>query len=371
MSKAKKKKWWQNLIIAICSIILAILLILGGYVAYLSIQFYRIEDNQELVINNNQTTKISLGQSYKIMTYNIGFGAYSQDFSFFMDKGETLDGTVINGTGSRAKDKDTVLFNTNGAITTASNGAYDFMFFQEVDTKAQRSHCVNQFQMIADSFSNYANTFASNFHSGYLFYPITNPHGSVNAGIATLSKYQITSSTRRSLPIDMGFFSKFFDLDRCFSVSRLPIEGSNKELVLINLHLSAYDEGGKIRAKQLEMLNSVLAAEYAAGNYIIAGGDFNHDIADSLHTFQTNRKVPEWTQVLPADALIDHFSFASSNTIPTCRSTDGPYVKGESYTVVLDGYIVSDNVTVSSVANIDTDFMYSDHNPATMTFVLS
>ena len=40
------------------------------------------------------------------------------------------------------------------------------------------------------------------------------------------------------------------------------------------------------------------------------------------------------------------------------------------YINVLDGFIVSDNVRVNSVRNIDTGFAYSDHNPVRMEFVL-
>ena len=42
--------------------------------------------------------------------------------------------------------------------------------------------------------------------------------------------------------------------------------------------------------------------------------------------------------------------------------------------MVIDGFIVSDNIMVTSVANItqenDELFLYSDHNPAEMKFVL-
>ncbi len=368
-NKNKRFTWWQRLLIVIGCVVGCVILILGSYVAYLSIQFYRIEDNIALAVENNRQEVVSLGQELSIATYNIGFGAYSQDFSFFMDSGKTLSGKTLKGTGSRAKNKDTVLFNTNGALGEVDN-SYDFMFFQEVDTNSHRSYKVNQLDLIANKYSNYSCTFASNFHSGYLFYPLNNPHGIVNSGIATLSKYHITNATRRSLPIDMGFFNKFFDLDRCFSVSRLPINETDKELVLINVHLSAYDEGGKIRAKQLELLNSVLTQEYEKGNYVIAGGDFNHDIAGTINSFTTNREVPEWVFALDNSNLAENFSFASSGVVPTCRSTDAPYVENESYTVTLDGFIVSNNVEVVSVENIDTDFMYSDHNPATMKFKL-
>lgn len=367
--KDKRFSWWQRLLIVLGCVVLCVVLVLGGYVAYLSIQFYRIEDNAALAVENNQQGVLTLGQELSIATYNIGFGAYSQDFSFFMDSGKTLTGKTLQGTGSRAKNKDTVLYNTNGALSVVDNN-YDFMFFQEVDTNSHRSYKVNQLNLITSKFGNYSCSFASNFHSGYLFYPLTNPHGSVSSGIATLSKYNITSATRRSLPIDMGFVNKFFDLDRCFSVSRLKIDGTDKELVLINVHLSAYDEGGKVRAEQLEVLNGVLADEYQKGNYVVAGGDFNHDIAGTINSFTTNREVPDWVYELNNSNLAENFTFAASNLVPTCRSTDAPYVKNESYTVTLDGFIVSDNIEVISVENIDTDFVYSDHNPATMKFRL-
>ena len=47
-----------------------------------------------------------------------------------------------------------------------------------------------------------------------------------------------------------------------------------------------------------------------------------------------------------------------------------PYEKGVNYTVIVDGFIVSDNIQVKAVYNQDTQFAYSDHNPVYMKFVL-
>ena len=57
------------------------------------------------------------------------------------------------------------------------------------------------------------------------------------------------------------------------------LEGSDKELVLINLHLEAYDDGD---AKQIqtEELLKLLTTEYEKGNYCIAGGDFNQTFSE-------------------------------------------------------------------------------------------
>lgn len=364
------KKIFKITLWTLLSLLLLVVLVLGGYVIYLSVQYYRIEDNKVLEISNEKADLVSLNQNYTISTYNIGFGAYTHDFSFFMDTGEMLDGTKTKGTGSKAKDKETVLTNTNGAIGVIDSLNADFMFFQEVDVKATRSYKVNQLNMLQEHFTNHSNTFAYNFHSAFLFYPLTDPHGATDAGIATFSKYKIDSSVRRSFPIDNGFFAKFFDLDRCFSVNRLKINGSEKELVLINLHMSAYDEGGLIRAEQLKLLNSVLQEEQQKGNYVIAGGDFNHDIANSIGLFETKEKQPEWVYSMTDEQLAEGYSFASATNAPTCRSTDIAYTKGVNFSVVLDGFIVSNNVQVVGVTNIDTDFEFSDHNPVKCEFKL-
>jgi len=118
------------------------------------------------------------------------------------------------------------------------------------------------------------------------------------------------------------------------------------------------------------MLNGVLEEEKEKGNYVIAGGDFNHDIGDSIESFQTEQEVPEWVYVLENEDLTEGYSFASAKNAPTCRSTDMPYSKGVNYSVVIDGFIVSDNVNIVLVENIDLDFEYSDHNPVRLQFNL-
>ena len=47
-----------------------------------------------------------------------------------------------------------------------------------------------------------------------------------------------------------------------------------------------------------------------------------------------------------------------------------PYEKDKSYTVVIDGFIVSKNITPVYINNIDLLFMNSDHNPVYMEFIL-
>lgn len=104
--------------------------------------------------------------------------------------------------------------------------------------------------MLQESLAKMASVHVSNFHSAYLFYPILDPHGVVNSGIATFSKYKIDKVIRKSLEITDAFPSKFFDLDRCFSASYLKTNHDNY-LVIVNVHLSAYDKGGVYRKKTI------------------------------------------------------------------------------------------------------------------------
>lgn len=373
-----KLKFIKKLIIGLLSLVVLLLIVVGAYVGYMLIQFYRLPDELDLgeEINNNQVSTLDPSLTYTITTYNIGFGAYNRDFSFFMDSGEMLDGTKLTGKGSKAASLDIVISNTAGAIEIVEAQNPDFMFFQEVDIKATRSHKYNQYEALKNAFLSYGSSFAYNFHSAFLFYPLTDPHGAVEAGIATFSKYNLSTSKRYKLPIDESFPNKFFDLDRCFLISRLPISGGG-ELVLINVHLSAYDEGGVIRSAQVNMLKSILTTEYQAGNYVIVGGDFNHDIASSLNTFPTMQKVPEWVFVLEASQLPNGYSFSASKENPSCRSSDMAYLAGVNYTVTIDGFILSDNITALSINNIvslyneDVNFLYSDHNCVVLEFSLN
>ena len=366
----KKTKWWKIVMICVASVLALIMLVVGGYAIYISCQYYRIDDFQDITTHNNQSTKVGLNTNLTITTYNIGFGSYDPEFSFFMDNGVTTDGKKLTGKQSRGKSKERVVENTTGAVDTIKALDVDFALFQEVDVKATRSYNYDQYKHITDNFSGYSHSFSQNFHSAYLFYPLTKPHGFVDAGIVTLSKYEVTSAVRRSLPIDESFPTKFFDLDRCLQITRLPVDGSEKELVIINLHMSAYDKGGVYRKKQVELLNEILKTEKDAGNYVVVGGDFNHDIASSKNLFPTNRKQADWVYTLENSDLTVGYRFVSNTNTSTCRSSDAPYVKGENYEVVIDGFICSDNVETVEITNIDTGYKYSDHNPSKLTFKL-
>ena len=358
-----------KILIIIGSIFLVILIAGGAFVLSLDIKSRRI-GNCSLEVKNKQEDLISLNKEYSIATYNIGFGAYDQDFSFFMDEGYDKDGNPIKGKYGKGRSHNDVLKNTNGSIALLEEINADFILAQEVDTKSTRSYKINQLDLLTNKFNNYSYSYAVNFHSGFLPYPFNDMHGRVNSGILSLSRFNIKSSNRVELPIDFSFPTKFFDLDRCLNVSRYSV--NDCELVIVNAHLSAYDKGGVYRKAQLDLLNYLINEEYLQGNYVIVGGDFNHDLVNSYQRglFKTNQGHPDWLKDFPSNELNENFKLYASDELPSCRDADTPYVKDETFTSVVDGFIVSKNVSVSSVKNINNEFKYSDHNPVVLKFKL-
>ena len=55
----------------------------------------------------------------------------------------------------------------------------------------------------------------------------------------------------------------------------------------------------------------------------------------------------------------------------SARNADMEYVPGVTYTVTLDGFIISDNVKCDMYKNINTGYSYSDHDPVYVKFELN
>ena len=365
-------------------ILLALVIVLAAYIIYLYASYHRIPDNQELQVeeisqNTEAGNELTTEKNYSALTYNIGFGAYTPDFSFFMDGGKS----------SWAKSKDSVKETIKGAGELVASKDPDFALVQEIDLDATRSYHVNEYSILKENIPAYNCVFAQNYDSAFLFYPFTQPHGKSKAGLALFSKYPITGSMRRSFPISTSF-TKFFDLDRCYSISRVPVD-NGKELVIFELHMSAYGNSDAIREGQIRMLSEDMQKEYEAGNYVICGGDFNHDLkaadtqskaSDADNNTQTDSEdsaEPEsWAYPFPRSELPEHFSFCldqlsedeKNNLWNSARNADIEYVPGETYTVTLDGFIISDNVECTKYENVNTGYSYSDHDPVYMEFQL-
>ncbi|MBQ5317174.1 MAG: endonuclease/exonuclease/phosphatase family protein [Oscillospiraceae bacterium] len=355
------KKWLKIPLIGVSTVLIAA----AGYVASVFLTYSRIEDNVTISTEGNAESPAETGEEYTAVSYNAGFGAYTADFTFFMDEGKE----------SRARSEESVINCISSIADTALSFEPDIALFQEVDTDSTRSFHVNEANLIRDRFADsdsFDDVFTQNYHSAYLMYPLTKPHGASNSGLLTESRFHITSTLRRQLPIAEGV-KKILDLDRCYAVSRIPVE-NGRELVVINLHLSAYGTDAAQGNAQLEMLFEDMKKEYDKGNYVIAGGDFNHDFTSASKEYFNpgTDKTYSWCAPFPDDIIPEGFikcTDYSEGMMHTSRYTNIPYSE-DSFVVILDGFIISDNIECTYVQNIETGYLYTDHNPVVMRFRL-
>ncbi len=351
----------KKILKAVLSVLLIFLLVVISYLTYVVVSYDRVEDNLKLEVSGKGKETVNVGEQLSLVTYNIGFGAYSDDYSFFMDGGKY----------SRAYSKEAVLNNTKGALETIQNQNPDFVFLQEVDVKGTRSYKINQTEILAKGLNNYSRIFAENYNSAYLFYPFNKPIGANKSGIMTFSKAKIIGSVRRSLPIEESLY-KFLDLDRAYTVSRVNTD-NGKELILYNVHLSAYTSDGTIADEQLKMLCEDMKNEYNKGNYVLAAGDFNKDLlGDSSKYFKRSEGEFTWAKPFDTSALPKEIISYTGSNAPTCRNADSAFRNdGTDFVLSVDGVLMSDNIKLLSCETVDTGFKYSDHNPVLAKFMLS
>ncbi len=343
-----------------------ILLILLSYFAYLLLSYKRLPDELPLAVTaplQGEGKVLQRGESYGALTYNIGFGAYTPEFSFFMDGGKY----------SVAADKESVIRTVEGAAMQTLALKPDIVLIQEMDINGTRSHHVDESVLFREKLREYYQVFALNYDSAYLFYPFSRPHGKNKSGIASYSLAQIQEAKRRRFPIATSL-KKFLDLDRCYSIAYLPVE-EGRQLALFNVHMSAYGNDASIREAQLRMLFADMQAEYDKGNYVLCGGDFNHELKE---TESEAGEYRSWAHPFPKEDLPEDFYFGLDTLseeeraalLPSSRNADIPYTPGVSEMNTLDGFILSRNIECLQYETVDTGFLYSDHEPVYLRFIL-
>lgn len=350
-----RKKIFRAIGILIAAVLAAAVIL----VAVLVITEYKPQDVE--AISASQTgmeTAVLHGteETLSIVSWNLGYCGLGRSADFFMDGGKSV----------RAQSKTQVEENLTAIKAFLGEADADVIFLQEVDEKSTRSYGIDQTKEIANTFPEMESYFAYNFKTLFVPYPLP-PIGQVNSGIQTLSAYDATSTERIQLPIPFSGLVKTVNLKRCLLVSRIDLEDSDAQLVLINLHLEAFDDG-EGKTQQTQMLVNLMQQEYEKGNYVIAGGDFNQSFSNIDTSMYPVVDADYWQPgLLDAQAFSDHFQLLMDPGAPSGRSLDRPYDGSSDFQYYLiDGFIVSDNMEVLSMETMDLGFEHADHNPIQM-----
>ncbi len=346
------KKFLKFLIYSVVVIIIAF----GIFLVYASISDYK-PDEKITVFTSKNSDLLNDTTTYTLITWNIGYCGLNKEMDFFYDGGE-------NVRPSEQKVKE----NIQGVKKVLQkNKNTDFILLQEVDKKSKRSYYFNEFDTIAGIFPDRTSVYGKNYDVFFVPSPPNEPMGKVNGGLMTVSKFIPETSVRYSFPGNYSWPTELFMLDRCFLVNRYKTE-NEKELLIINTHNSAYDDGS-LKAQQMAYLKDFLKNEYKKGNYIVVAGDWNQCPPNFTPHFSENKM----DTIVKTDISPDYlpkWNWIYDNTLPTNRRVSAPYKKEETLTTVIDFLLLSPNIKGVSVKNIDIGFEYSDHQPVKAVFKL-
>lgn len=352
------KKWVKILIFIL--IILVFLLI--GYSLYFYNEYDRLPDRERLETKTSgaysyfaDDEAINAGRAYNIMTYNIGYGFTTSDYSSF----------EYGGKYTWAPSEELVMGNLCDIADVINKTAPDFILLQNVDIDSTRSYHVNELDLVNEFLKGYYYSHATTSDTPFVMYPLYAPKGECLTSMATYSTGIIVENLRRSLPIQDDL-TKYLEPDSAYMVTRIPL-ANEKSLLIYNVHLTSKDD--EVKRSQLKMIFNDMELEYRLGNYIVCGGDFGYNLRMEPPVKDDNTiDIPYF----PRDMIPQGFSLGIDSAFPvsvihdSTRDAKYAYEEDVTPTVTEDGFIVSDNIMINYYNNADWKYEYSNHDPVLM-----
>lgn len=338
--------------------IIAVFLLFGVFLIYSTITWYN--PSPELILaENNRPDTVRCDSVYSLLSWNIGYAGLGDDMDFFYDGGARVRGSY-----------DRTRINLDSVRHFLKrNSDQTFIGLQEVDIRSKRSYKLNEKDTICHLLA-YPSVFAINYLVGFVPVPPSSPMGLVNSGILSLSQFQPSKSVRYAYPGMFSWPNRLFNLRRCMLVNHFPA-GNGKEFILINTHLSAFDDGS-LKKQEMQFLKDYVLAEYAKGNFVIVGGDWNQSPPGfPLTAFGPNYQSEDFIlSNIPENFLPTGWKWAYDSQSPTNRYLNTSYIPGTTFCCLIDFFLVSPNIEVVENKTFNLNFRNSDHNPITMKFRL-
>ncbi|WP_297110129.1 endonuclease/exonuclease/phosphatase family protein [uncultured Devosia sp.] len=332
---------------------------LGGVVAYLA---GVVLINANLVPASEQQSpppmaslpsQVSL--TFTVATWNLGYAGLGAGSNFIAD-----GGSALLPPSRRAVDE-----NLQGILATLPDIDSDIMLFQEVSNASPLSYWAPVRQELLNAFADRQSFYRPDAASRFIPFPLAIDHGTVSVSRINPAGIEIVP-----LPSEPGAMLGFLKRRYALHVMRFPVADRASQLVIANLHLSAFDDGGHTRQAQIDAVLAFAQAEFAEGNYVVLGGDWNMVLSDPGIAHQTDDKYLFWIHPFPEEKLPEGWALVTDRSTPTVRTLHQPYVAGDNYVTSIDGFIISPNLTTQAVHTKDLQFQFSDHQPVKATFTM-
>ena len=244
-------------------LILALIMLFVLFLLVATLSDYRPEEKISCHVMGKARGSFPADSIFTLETWNLGYFGLGKDNDFFYDGGKMTRPNKANYLGS-----------ASAALEYINNSPRcSFYFFQEVDLDSKRSYHDNQVEKLMGVLPDFQACVAINYKVFFVPVQLSDPQGKVNSGIVTVSSLQSSENTRYAFPGGFAWPVGLFMLDRCFLLTRISL-GSGRDLVLINTHNDAFDDGS-LRKQQMAVLKNRMQDEYGRGNYVVVGGDWN------------------------------------------------------------------------------------------------
>lgn len=335
------------------AIYVAVVILIGTITDYKPAEIENIESSciptHELVTDS----------TFTFISWNIGFCGLGAEMDFFYDNGH-----MVRPTEEQVKKY------TSGMLQfLKSNDSIDFFFLQEVDKNSSRTGKQDETALINNTMPEFCSSFGTNYKVHFVLVPIFNPLGKIEMGQMNLSRYSPENAQRYSYFSSYAWPKRLFMLDRCFIVSRFTL-ANGKQLIVINTHNSAYDQGGKMRQVEMPLIRDFMVDEFKKGNYVVAGGDWNQN-PPGFDTAMMQSIYPGVSGIQMDNHIFpESWEIAYDKKHPTNREIDAPLTPGKTKVTIIDFYVLSPNIELEEVKVLAQNFQNSDHEPVFMKIKL-
>lgn len=303
------------------------------------------------VIGNGAPTQRLDDASISVTTWNIGYGGLGAESDFSADGGESF----------LPPSREVVDKNVAGISAELKRATADMILLQETAGPSMMTRGADVLGAVGEALDGRDNAFSADFALRLVPPFLRMRHGLLSSANVAGVKRDIIL-----IPPEPQYLLGLSQRLYLMHVTHVPF--SDGEWTIINVHLSAFDEGANIRLAQLRAVIDYAETEYTRGNHVVIGGDWNYEFHRPGRPTTTEDQYLFWLHAFPFEELPQGWRPGFDPDTPTSRTNERPYHRNENFTTVIDGFVVSPNVEIESIETTDLDFQFADHQPVTAHF---
>ncbi|MBI1251191.1 MAG: hypothetical protein GC189_06950 [Alphaproteobacteria bacterium] len=288
----------------------------------------------------------------RVTTWNIGYAGLGADADFFADGGRML----------RPPSRAAVERNLAAIRATLGDIESDVIIMQEVAGPGLLTRNVDVLSGVRSALADRAMLFSVDTRTRLM-----PPWLRLRHGLGAFTRAALTGQRIARMPDEPRAILGL--IRRRYHVQVTELDVSGRPWTIINLHLSAFDEGANTRLQQLRALFALAQTHHAQGRAVVLGGDWNLVLTETNFPHTSDDSALFWIHPFPREELPQGWRIVADPSTPSVRTNERPFHAGENYTTIIDGFIVSPNVEAADLRTRDLTFRFTDHQPVTAAFV--